>query len=53
MNTGRTACQALAVTVLATGCVLPPIGTADDPAQRVRENLVQVLLSHNDFITIR
>ncbi len=26
---------------------------AEDPAQRARENLVQVLLNHNDFFTIR
>ena len=24
-----------------------------DPAQRARENLLQVLFSHNDFVTIR
>ena len=26
---------------------------AKDPAQRARENLVQVLFNHNDFVTIR
>ena len=31
----------------------PKIQPAGDPAQRARENLVQVLLNHNDFVTIR
>jgi len=26
---------------------------ADNPAQRTRENFIQVLFSHNDFVTIR
>jgi hypothetical protein len=26
---------------------------SDDPHQRARENLVHVLLNHNDFVTIR
>jgi hypothetical protein len=30
--------------------VMPP---AADPAQRARENLIQVLFNHNDFVTIR
>jgi hypothetical protein len=29
---------------------MPP---SADPAQRARENLVQVLFNHNDFVTIR
>jgi hypothetical protein len=29
---------------------VPP---ATDPAQRARENLVHVLLNHNDFVTVR
>ena len=29
---------------------VPP---ADDPRQRARENLVLVLLNHNDFVTVR
>jgi hypothetical protein len=29
------------------------IAPADDPEQRARENLVHVLLNHNDFVTIR
>lgn len=31
----------------------PRIQPAGDPAQRARENLVQVLFNHNDFVTIR
>ena len=31
----------------------PKIQPASDSAQRARENLVQVLLNHNDFVTIR
>jgi len=30
-----------------------PVKPADDPRQRARENLVHVLLNHNDFLTIR
>ena len=26
---------------------------ADDPAMRARENLVHVLMNHNDFVTVR
>jgi hypothetical protein len=26
---------------------------SDDPHQRARENLVHVLLNHNDFVTVR
>jgi hypothetical protein len=29
---------------------VPP---SSDPAQRARENLVHVLLNHNDFVTVR
>jgi len=31
----------------------PVAAPAADPAQRARENLIQVLFNHNDFITIR
>lgn len=30
-----------------------PVAPATDPAQRARENLIHVLLNHNDFLTIR
>jgi PAS domain-containing protein len=30
-----------------------PVKPSDDPRQRARENLVHVLLNHNDFLTIR
>jgi hypothetical protein len=30
-----------------------PVKPAADPHQRARENLVHVLLNHNDFLTIR
>ena len=30
-----------------------PTAPAVDPAQRARENLIQVLFNHNDFVTIR
>jgi hypothetical protein len=30
-----------------------PVPAATDPAQRARENLVHVLMNHNDFVTIR
>lgn len=30
-----------------------PVKPATDPAQRARENLVLVLLNHNDFLTVR
>ena len=30
--------------------VTPP---SPDPAQRARENLIQVLFNHNDFVTVR
>ncbi len=30
-----------------------PVKPADDPYQRARENLIHVLLNHNDFLTIR
>ena len=31
----------------------PPVPPSDDPKQRARENLVHVLVNHNDFVTIR
>lgn len=30
-----------------------PVKPSDDPQQRARENLIHVLLNHNDFLTIR
>ena len=30
-----------------------PVKPSDDPQQRARENLVHVLLNHNDFLTVR
>jgi hypothetical protein len=30
-----------------------PVPPSDDPKQRARENLVHVLVNHNDFVTIR
>jgi hypothetical protein len=30
-----------------------PVKPSDDPHQRARENLIHVLLNHNDFLTIR
>jgi hypothetical protein len=30
-----------------------PVKPAADPHQRARENLVHVLLNHNDFLTVR
>jgi hypothetical protein len=29
------------------------VAPAADPARRARENLIQVLFNHNDFVTIR
>jgi hypothetical protein len=31
----------------------PAVAPSPDPAQRARENLVHVLINHNDFVTIR
>jgi hypothetical protein len=36
-----------------TGGVEPSIEPADDPVGRARENLVHVLVNHNDFVTVR
>ena len=44
-----TFCRALNVAV--GGAV--KVTASKDPALRARENLVQVLFSHNDFVTIR
>jgi hypothetical protein len=30
-----------------------PVAPSPDPAQRAKEDLVHVLLNHNDFVTIR
>ena len=30
-----------------------PVKPAADPHQRARENLIHVLLNHNDFLTVR
>jgi hypothetical protein len=35
------------------GTTEAPTPPASDPAQRARENLVHVLMNHNDFVTIR
>jgi len=44
--------RAKSLTAFATGPAgnVPP---ASDPEQRARENLVHVLLNHNDFVTVR
>ena len=36
-----------------SGGHLPKVKPADDPAGRARENLVHVLINHNDFVTVR
>jgi hypothetical protein len=36
-----------------TGGAAPRTGPSPDPAQRAREDLVQVLFNHNDFVTVR
>jgi hypothetical protein len=36
-----------------TGGAKPSVPSSTDPAQRARENLIHVLLNHNDFVTIR
>ena len=36
-----------------TGANAAKVPAAKEPAQRARENLVQVLFNHNDFVTIR
>jgi uncharacterized protein DUF1553/uncharacterized protein DUF1549 len=35
------------------GAPVSPVPAAADPAQRARENLIHVLMNHNDFVTIR
>jgi hypothetical protein len=40
------------LTPLTTGPALG-VAAATDPTQRAREDLVHVLLNHNDFVTIR
>jgi hypothetical protein len=35
------------------GALVSPVPAAADPAQRARENLIHVLMNHNDFVTIR
>jgi hypothetical protein len=35
------------------GAAVSPVPAAADPVQRARENLIHVLMNHNDFITIR
>jgi hypothetical protein len=29
------------------------VQASDDPAMRARENLIHVLMNHNDFVTVR
>ncbi len=59
-----TACQQFLTTQAATfsdtsklttfvGGAAPKIKPATDPHQRARENLIQVLMNHNDFVTVR
>ncbi len=36
-----------------TGASVSPVAPAADPAQRAREDLIHVLMNHNDFVTIR
>jgi hypothetical protein len=35
------------------GATVSRVAAAADPVQRVRENLIHVLMNHNDFVTIR
>ncbi len=35
------------------GASVSPVPAAADPAQRAKENLIHVLMNHNDFVTIR
>ncbi|HEY7331223.1 MAG TPA: DUF1549 and DUF1553 domain-containing protein [Gemmataceae bacterium] len=35
------------------GAPVSPVPAVADPAQRARENLIHVLMNHNDFVTIR
>jgi hypothetical protein len=35
------------------GAPISHVPAAADPAQRARENLIHVLMNHNDFVTIR
>jgi hypothetical protein len=35
------------------GVPVSPVAPATDPALRARENLIHVLMNHNDFVTIR
>jgi len=35
------------------GGAAPVVKPATDPQQRARENLIQVLMNHNDFVTVR
>jgi len=36
-----------------SGAAASPVPPAADPAQRARENLMHVLMNHNDFVMIR
>jgi hypothetical protein len=36
-----------------SGAAASPVPPAADPAQRARENLIHVLMNHNDFVMIR
>jgi hypothetical protein len=35
------------------GAATADVPPSDDPALRARENLVHVLMNHNDFVTVR
>jgi hypothetical protein len=36
-----------------TGALASPVPPSADPGERARENLIHVLMNHNDFVTIR
>ena len=40
------------LTSVANGAAVP-VAASEEPAQRARENLVHVLMNHNDFVTVR
>ena len=40
------------LTTVANGAAVP-VAASEEPAQRARENLVHVLMNHNDFVTVR
>ena len=46
-------CNDQQIFLRSTEVAAPAVGPSNDPAQRARENLVHVLLNHNDFVTVR